>query len=61
VQRAWAASRRPESIVALGAFGIAALVAAWIVRPFHVGMLGYDAAASVLYFKRLACTGLPTA
>jgi hypothetical protein len=53
VQRAWAASRRPESIVALGAFGIAALVAAWIVRPFHVGMLGYDAAASVLYFKRL--------
>jgi hypothetical protein len=53
VQRAWAAIRRPEAIVALGAFGIAALVAAWIVRPFHVGMLGYDAAASVLYFKRL--------
>ena len=53
VHRAAAVTRKPESIVALAAFGLAALAAAWIVRPIHVGMLGYDAAASVLYFQRL--------
>jgi len=39
--------------VLLSAFGLAALAAAWIIRPIHAGMLGYDAAASVLYFQRL--------
>jgi hypothetical protein len=40
-------------MVALAAFGLAGFTAAWIVRPIHVGSLGYDAAASVLYFQRL--------
>jgi hypothetical protein len=53
VHRAVALTRKPESIVALAAFGLAALTAAWMIRPIHVGMLGYDAAASVLYFQRL--------
>ncbi len=53
MQRAAALSRKPELLVALSAFGLAALTAAWIVRPIHAGTLGYDAAASVLYFQRL--------
>lgn len=53
VQRVAVLTRRPESLVAASAFGLAALSAAWIVRPIHVGTLGYDAAASVLYSQRL--------
>ena len=46
-------SRRQELAVAGSAFVLSVAVAALIVRPFHVGTAGYDAAASVLYFERI--------
>jgi hypothetical protein len=46
--------RRPELAVAGSAFVLSLAVAALIVRPFHVGTAGYDAAASVLYFERIS-------
>jgi hypothetical protein len=46
--------RRPELAVAGSAFVLSFAVAALIVRPFHVGTAGYDAAASVLYFERIS-------
>jgi hypothetical protein len=44
----------PALAVAGSAFVLALAVAALIVRPFHVGTAGYDAAASVLYFERIS-------
>jgi hypothetical protein len=44
----------PQIVVASSAFLFAGVVGAFIVRPFHVGMVGYDAAASVLYFERIS-------
>src|SRR5258706_1672905 len=46
--------RRAELAVAGSAFVLSLAVAALIVRPFHVGTAGYDAAASVLYFERIS-------
>ena len=40
-------------LVGAAAFVIAVGVALYVVRPFHTGTLGYDAAASILYFDRL--------
>jgi hypothetical protein len=45
--------RRPIVVVGLLAFAAALSVALWIIRPIHVGAVGYDAAASVLYFQRI--------
>jgi hypothetical protein len=44
----------PQIIVAGSAFLVAGVVGAFIVRPFDAGMVGYDAAASVLYFDRIS-------
>jgi hypothetical protein len=44
---------RPHLVVAASAFTLSLAVAALIVRPFHVGTAGYDA-ASVLYFERIS-------
>ncbi|HEX8940937.1 MAG TPA: hypothetical protein VF763_12325 [Candidatus Limnocylindrales bacterium] len=44
---------RPDIAVATLAFGLAVAVAAYVVRPFQAGTLGFDAAASVLYFDRI--------
>lgn len=44
----------PELAVAGSVFVLSLAAAALIVRPFHVGTAGYDAAASVLYFERLS-------
>jgi hypothetical protein len=46
--------REPEIVIATGTFLLAVAAAAWIVRPFRVGPVGYDAAASVLYFERIS-------
>jgi len=44
----------PQIVVAGSAFFIAGALGAFIVRPFLVGMVGYDAAASVMYFERIS-------
>jgi len=44
----------PQIVVAGSTFLIVGAVGAFIVRPFNVGMVGYDAAASVLYFERIS-------
>lgn len=53
MHRVTSAIKHPEFLVALTAFGLSAAAAAWIIRPIHAGTLGYDAAASVLYFQRM--------
>jgi hypothetical protein len=51
--RVFEALRRPIIVVGLVAFGAATLVAVLVVKPAHLGSVGYDAAASVLYFQRI--------
>jgi hypothetical protein len=46
--------RRAGQIAALVAIGLVAVaIGAWRIRPFAEGMVGYDTAASVLYFDRI--------
>lgn len=45
--------RRPIVVVGLLAFAAALSIALWLIRPIHIGAVGYDAAASVLYFQRI--------
>ncbi len=39
--------------IACAVFTAAAAVAAWLIRPFAAGQVGFDSAASVIYFDRL--------
>ncbi len=43
----------PGTLGVLAIFLVAAATAFFVVRPFHAGQVGYDAAASVLYFDRI--------
>ena len=45
--------RRPIVTVGMLAFAVAAAAAFYAIKPIHVGAVGYDAAASVLYFQRI--------
>ena len=50
-------THRPSNVeIRIGAIAFLAafLVAAYLVRPFRVATVGYDTAASVVYFQRLA-------
>ncbi len=48
-----ARSIRPETLGVLVVFLVAAATAFYVIRPIHTGQVGYDAAASVLYFDRI--------
>ena len=46
-------ARWGEPIVVLATAGLTAVVLIALIRPFHVGPVGYDTAASVVYFEHL--------
>jgi hypothetical protein len=50
----WAGRLRGDAALASIVFAIAAVVAALVIRPTHLGPVGSDTAATVLYFDRIA-------
>ena len=51
--KAWRGSVGPQVIFALAAGLIASVIAALLTRPWAAGAVGFDSAASVLYFERI--------
>ncbi len=51
--RSWSRRPRGDAALALIAFAIAVVVAALVIRPTHLGAVGSDTAATVLYFDRI--------